>query len=89
MCDQITFSKLWKKSFGALGVESPHGGAIIYYFILDLIFLLAILHFILIFIIDGGWWVVVGGGGRPWRPWETTEVSSPAQLLGLPPNLLI
>jgi hypothetical protein len=26
--DQITFSKILKKYFGALGVESPHGGAI-------------------------------------------------------------
>ena len=26
--DQITFSKILKKNVGALGVESPHGGAI-------------------------------------------------------------
>ena len=27
--DQLTSSFFWKKSFGALGVESPHGGAIL------------------------------------------------------------
>ena len=26
--DQITFSKILKKIVGALGIESPHGGAI-------------------------------------------------------------